>query len=189
MISPFFYRAFKRLSASSDEPGTSIIELPDIDASIFGLLVNWLYTGKIEFADRRPLELLDAAKLWTIASTFRLSTLQNKALIMIVSALDTDNDDLLINSPTDEQVRDFCCHVYETRDDTELKKLTAVHMTTFVTIDTVDKWLEVFPRGLRDDFTRALVRVLDKVPDYRIKRKYAVDYFVPEVDIKRELDL
>jgi hypothetical protein len=188
MISPFFYHAFNRLPASSVEPATNTIELPEVDASVFGLLVNWLYTGKIEFADRRPLELLEAAKLWTVAGTCRLSTLQNKALVLVVSALSAA-DDKLIKSPTDEQVRDFCYHVYETRDDTELKELTAEHMTGFVTSDTVDMWLRVFPQGMRDDFTRALVRALAKVPGHEIKRKPTVEYFVPEFDIKKELDL
>ena len=185
MQSPLFKFAFDK---SSDESGQHIMEtisFPDIDPLVFGLLINWLYTEKIELSEDRPLRLIEAAKLWTVADMCLLPTLQNKALTLIANTFANQKGDE-VSSLSDEEVKELCHHAFEKSGNTQLKRLAVDHMTQIVTADTIDTWLSVLPNGMLRDLTRELVKKLDNVPEHTFERKSTVQYFVPEILIKEE---
>jgi hypothetical protein len=177
--SPLVRDAFDASSNQQSEHAMRTMTLPDSDALAFGLLVNWLYTGRIEPAGGCPLRLIEAAKLWTVAGRCQLPTLQNKALTLIFTAFeDPDGEEVL--SPEEDDVKEFCRHVYETSDKTPLKRLAVDEMMDIVSTGNVELWLKDLPKGMQGDFTRALVKRLENVPEHTFEDKNAFHYFVPD---------
>lgn len=62
--------------------------LEDVECGVFGLLVNWLYTRKVEDAEEPYVKVAELAKLWTLAQRFFMPALQNDALTRISEAFD-----------------------------------------------------------------------------------------------------
>lgn len=60
------------------------MKLEDVDADLFGILVNWCYTQKIEHMER-DITLLDLGKLWTLGDRFFMPKLQNCAMSAIAA--------------------------------------------------------------------------------------------------------
>lgn len=75
--SPFFEKAF---NSGFVEGQTQEMVLEDVEADIFGYVVNWLYTQKIIHPDDEEIQLLEFAKLWVLAGRFLIPRLQNKAI-------------------------------------------------------------------------------------------------------------
>ncbi|KAE9376554.1 hypothetical protein N431DRAFT_288501, partial [Stipitochalara longipes BDJ] len=82
--SPFFDRAF---NGNFKEGETQTMILEDIEPSIFGLFLCWLYSGDIaqrkvgekeeETLNQTPVQL---AKLWILAERFMMPKLQNSVI-------------------------------------------------------------------------------------------------------------
>ncbi|TVY89194.1 hypothetical protein LAWI1_G005964 [Lachnellula willkommii] len=75
--SPFFEKAF---NSGFVEGQTQEMVLEDVEAGIFGYLVNWLYTKEIIHPDDEEIQLVEFAKLWVLAGRFLIPRLQNKAM-------------------------------------------------------------------------------------------------------------
>jgi hypothetical protein len=154
------------------------MNLSDVDEKVFGLFNNWLYTQDIQHGDFKDLQLMELAKLWTAAKTWKVPSLQNKAMLKIT--------DLLITNPgpptqsRDEALRQFLTHAYATKDYTVLKKI-AVHamLQVLPSVVSLKDWVGDFPEGMLADFAEALMmhhQTLsdeDKVPKFDFK-----DFFV-----------
>ncbi|KIN01759.1 hypothetical protein OIDMADRAFT_179072 [Oidiodendron maius Zn] len=97
-----------------------------------------------------PLWLTEAAKLWTVECMCQLPTPQNKALTLVFMAFD-DPDGREVLSPEDKEVKEFCRQVYETSDDTPLKRLAVDEMLNIISTDNADLWLKDLPKNMQDD--------------------------------------
>jgi hypothetical protein len=62
--SPFFKTAFNSLI---EEGRTQTMTLEDVEIGVFILLVNWLYTQKVEDAEEPYVKVAELAKLWNLA--------------------------------------------------------------------------------------------------------------------------
>jgi BTB/POZ domain len=91
--SPVFNKAFNGVFLEGE---TQTMTLEDVDASVFGLLVSWLYTGDIATRESRqhdnsfklyqkPIQL---AKLWILGERFLMPRLQNRVVDEIFIAID-----------------------------------------------------------------------------------------------------
>jgi len=54
---------------------------------VFGLLVNWLYTQKVEDAGDPYVRVAELAKLWTLAQRFIMPALHNNSMTRISETL------------------------------------------------------------------------------------------------------
>lgn len=158
--SPFLKKAFVSLSNKLGNLDSSTLSLPDVDASAFGLLVNWLYTKNIEVVGGRQLDLLETARLWTVAALCHVPILQSRALVLVETALATMKRQEVIG-PSTQTFKEFCHHAYETSDSTPLKRLAMDQITRLVAVDTIDLWLRTLPRDMINDLTKALVKKLE----------------------------
>ncbi|TVY14091.1 Kelch repeat and BTB domain-containing protein 8 [Lachnellula arida] len=75
--SPFFEKAF---NSGFVEGQTQEMVLDDVEAGIFGYVVNWLYTQKIIHPEESKIQLEEMAKLWVLAGRFLIPRLQNEAI-------------------------------------------------------------------------------------------------------------
>ncbi|TVY32519.1 hypothetical protein LSUB1_G007538 [Lachnellula subtilissima] len=75
--SPFFTKAF---NSAFIEGQTQEMVLEDVEAVIFGLVVNWLYTQKIIHPEDKKIQLVEIVKLWVLAGRFLIPRLQNDAI-------------------------------------------------------------------------------------------------------------
>jgi hypothetical protein len=80
----------------------------------------------------------------------QLPTLQNKALTLVFMAFD-DSDGHEVFLPEDNEVKEFCRHVYETSDDTPLKRLAVDEVRNIISTDNADLWLKDLPKNMQDD--------------------------------------
>ncbi|TVY71419.1 Kelch-like protein [Lachnellula suecica] len=76
-FSPFFEKAF---NSDLAEGQTQEMRLPDVDADVFGIVVNWLYTQAIIHTEERTIRIVELAKLWSLAERFQIPELQNQAI-------------------------------------------------------------------------------------------------------------
>jgi hypothetical protein len=96
--SPFFDKAF---NGDFWEAETQTMILEDIEPSIFGLFICWLYSGYValrkaglkgeETLTQTPVQL---AKLWVIAERFMLPKLQNRVIDEIFRAIEVMSRDI-----------------------------------------------------------------------------------------------
>ncbi|KAH8802265.1 hypothetical protein F5882DRAFT_284797, partial [Hyaloscypha sp. PMI_1271] len=91
--SPVFNKAFNGVFLEGE---TQTMTLEDVEASVFGLLVSWLYTGDIAARKSRqhdnsfklyhkPTQL---AKLWILGERFLMPQLQNRVVNEIFPAIE-----------------------------------------------------------------------------------------------------
>lgn len=61
--------------------------LEDVGVETFNLLVNWLYTQKVEHAEKKieHVELYELCKLWSLGERFLMPKLQNDAMRVMVT--------------------------------------------------------------------------------------------------------
>jgi BTB/POZ domain len=171
--SPYFKAAFT--NPDHVESQTKAMQLPTVDEKVFGLFNNWLYTQDIDHGDGSELQLMELAKLWTAAKTWKVPSLQNKALFKMTKLLITEP-----GSPSQEKdaaLRQFLNHAYATDEETALKKM-AVHAMFQVLPSVVlpKEWVADFPNGMLADFAEALMahhQTLDgkdKIPRFDIRQ-------------------
>lgn len=91
--SPFFENAF---NSGFIEGQTQEMNLRDVDADIFGLVVNWVYTQKIIPPVEEEVRLVELAQLWCLAGKFLIPQLQNQAIKQIdLAESQTSVEDLI----------------------------------------------------------------------------------------------
>lgn len=74
--SPFFAAAF---NGPFQEGTTQTMKLEDVEANVFGILVDWVYTQEV--ADKsKKLDLATYAKLWILADRFLMRRMQNDVM-------------------------------------------------------------------------------------------------------------
>jgi BTB/POZ domain len=90
--SPFFDDGFNDKASESKK---DLLTIKGIEAAVFGLLVFWLYSGKIAkqkvgVVDEYTLSqtLTQLAKLWLLAYDYKMPELQNDIIGEIFSAVD-----------------------------------------------------------------------------------------------------
>ncbi|KAG4429675.1 hypothetical protein IFR05_014846 [Cadophora sp. M221] len=114
----FFANAF---NGNLLEGKTQTMNLSDFDSDIFGILVEWFYTQKIDIDPKDSDEnVLFLAKFWMLAQRFVMPSLQNNIM---------DGLQPLIECTEGEGLRGFLHYVYESSDSpTILKRLAADRM-------------------------------------------------------------
>jgi hypothetical protein len=151
--SPFFSAAF---NGNFIEGTTQTMNLPDIDADIFGLLVHWLYTQQLDLDPKdRDSNVLPLAKLWRLAERCLITKLQN-------SIMDTLTP--LVEYAEKQNLKDFLHYAYESKEKSPLKRLAANRMAWTVTAHALGAWIEDehLPEGILIDIVMSLKK--DHVP-------------------------
>jgi hypothetical protein len=105
--SPVFNKALNGIFLEGE---TQTMTLEDVDASVFGLLVSWLYTGNIASRKSRQHENnfklyqfpIQLAKLWILGERFLMPQLQNGVVNKIFFVI----DDLMLKLETYKSIED-----------------------------------------------------------------------------------
>ncbi|KAN0116981.1 hypothetical protein V8E51_002958 [Hyaloscypha variabilis] len=91
--SPVFAKAF---NGTTPEAASRTMKLDDIEVSVFGLLLFWIYSAAIprrelqnEDKDTIPQTPTQLSKLWVLAQRFHMPKLQNEIIHEIFSAVDS----------------------------------------------------------------------------------------------------
>ena len=83
--SPFFAAAF---NGPFIEGETQTMKLDDVDAKLFGIFTNWLYTQDLMNGDGNYLsDIADLAKLWILAQRFLMPRMQNQVMRVLHPAV------------------------------------------------------------------------------------------------------
>ncbi len=180
--SPFFKEAFSNQQYTEAE--TKVMKLENVDEKVFGLFNNWLYTQDILHSDSAQPELMELAKLWTVAGDWKIPSLQNQAM--------RDLSSMIINEPEpptgdkDAILGQFLVHAYSTKEDTALKRL-AVHKMIRVLPFVVSpkEWITEFPDGMMADIAEGLMKHHQSLPnEFKNPAYRSGDYMVKETEPK-----
>jgi BTB/POZ domain len=178
--SPFFNAAF---TGPFLEGETQSMTLEDLDPTIFGFLVHWLYTKKVtiqESTDGKEWKAM--SDLWLLAQRSLIPQLQNDAMIKLHDRLKT-----LPNL----QMVSFSLYVYNSpeTEDTPLRKL-AVEILAWHGQGVVWKvWKKEFEKtsGLLYDIIMVLKDYCDCMMDLAGPPQTTADeFFVAVVELDKE---
>ncbi len=125
--SSYFRDAFSRQHGIEGQ--TKIMILKDIEVKVFGMFNQWLYTKVIECDGTEP-DLMDLAKLWSCASVWRVSQLQNDAMKLLIPLVSAQ-----VKGPAagrNNILQQFIDHAYSTKEYSVLKKLVVHKMMSFI---------------------------------------------------------
>lgn len=164
--SPFFDRAF---NGNFQEGVSQSMNLPEVEAEVFGLLVHWLYEHNIhdetednvidltESTSILP-KLIQLAKLWLLAQRALMPALQSDALKRI--------DEISRNTPPLDIIR-FATWVYEENItvDTTLRRGACAVMTnpSPVTSGSLQACKESLPKELLFDMVIGTGQALSEI--------------------------
>ncbi|KAL2066893.1 hypothetical protein VTL71DRAFT_1317 [Oculimacula yallundae] len=173
--SSFFAKAF---SSTLLEGKTHTMNLPDVDSDIFGILVEWFYTQRIDLDPTdRDSNVLFLAKLWSLAQRFAMPSLQNKVM---------DGLRPLVECVESEGLKGFLQYAYESKNGKSrliLRKLAADRMAWSTSAKGLLAWMEggFLPQALVIDIVMSLK--VDHAVGVEPKMKFgsfpsAKDYYV-----------
>ena len=178
-FSPYFKTAFTNYDY--EEARTKTMKLRDVDEKVFRIFNNWLYNQDcLRTEDAIGLDLLEVAKLWTAAGTWKIPALQNQCIILLNMMLIRD-----LKPPTqdnDVALHQFLAHAYSTKEETQLKKLAVQKMILVLpTVVSLKEWAADFPDGLMVDISEALMKHHQSLPaNYKTPKFTIKNHLVPE---------
>ncbi|KAH7304858.1 hypothetical protein BKA65DRAFT_560350 [Rhexocercosporidium sp. MPI-PUGE-AT-0058] len=182
--SSYFRDAFNRQHGLEGQ--TKIMILKDTEVKVFGMFNQWLYTKVIE-CDGTESDLMDLAKLWSCASVWRVSQLQNDAMKLLIPLVAAQ-----VEGPEPGRntlLQQFIDHAYSTKEYSVLKKLAVHKIMSFIpSVKNVKNWLEAFPPGMQTDFTCEMVKQVSKLPK-NLQFPQLKQSNIYNVVIKSEVDL
>ncbi|KAH6718792.1 hypothetical protein BKA61DRAFT_731345 [Leptodontidium sp. MPI-SDFR-AT-0119] len=182
--SSYFRDAFSRQHGIEGQ--TKIMILKDIEVKVFGMFNQWLYTKVIECDGTEP-DLMDLAKLWSCASVWRVSQLQNDAMKLLIPLVSAQ-----VEGPAagrNNILQQFIDHAYSTKEYSVLKKLAVHKMMSFIpTVRNVKMWLEAFPHDMQTDFTCEVVKNVSRLPK-NLQFPQLKQSAIYDVTVKTEVDL
>jgi hypothetical protein len=141
------------------------MNLEDVEAPIFGLFNNWLYTQKFETANGKRLQLLEYAKLWSLSQRFLMPALE---AVLLKEAESTAPS---TNAKSGSTLKDFQHYVYLVADqqvDSDLKRVVIKKTLSSVTQTNINEVLMNFPEGMLVDFTKALLEGCTKLRGWEL---------------------
>ncbi|KAH7403732.1 hypothetical protein BKA64DRAFT_459389 [Cadophora sp. MPI-SDFR-AT-0126] len=181
--SSYFRHAFSRLHGIEGQSKAMILK--DVEVSVFGIFNQWLYTQEIECEGISP-DLLDIAKLWTYGGIWNVWQLQNEAMKLLISLVNSEPEGPQKDKTT---VLQQCIdYAYITKEQTALKRLAVHKMMSFASsVDNPKQWINNFPQGMLADFTAEMVKYTSALPNFQfpVRRQNSI-YMVAA---KMEVDL
>ena len=149
--SPFFSKAF---NSNFIEGKTQSITFDDVEAPIFGFFSNWLYTQNIETEDGKGLQLIEYAKLWSLAQRFMVDNLPDTLIqLMIESKIDSEPN----SGSSLQDLQHYAYVVASPQEDSPLKKMVVEKTIQAIHATNMEDLMKDFPEGMLIDFCKALV--------------------------------
>lgn len=131
------------------------MKLDNVDEKTFGLFNNWLYTQELEHADNVKPELMELAKLWTVAGTWKIPSLQNQAMRALIPLVMEEKEPPI--QGLDTNIQQYLDHAYAAKESTALKALAVYKMILVLpAVDSLDA--RAIPDGVMVDLCSALVK-------------------------------
>lgn len=175
--SPYFDAAF---ASDTTEGQTKLMKLPDIDENVFGLFNNYIYTQEVEHDEGKEAETMELARLWTCAADWKVPSLQNKIMDILIRLLARENAEA--TECTNNFLAEFLKHAYSSEGNSPLRKLAALRVMKFAPPGVpLREWAKEYPEGMLLDLAEALMAHINKLPKAaRTPRITPGDYMVPE---------
>lgn len=126
----------------------------DIEAPLFGLFNNWLYTQQIVNEEGNRLQLIEYAKLWLLSQRFLMPGLKTTLLTEIGKTAPSKDAK---SGSTLEDFQQYAYLVADKQEDSVLKKVAIEKTLSSVNQSNIDEVMSSFPEGMLVDFTRALL--------------------------------
>ncbi|KAE9376556.1 hypothetical protein N431DRAFT_462383 [Stipitochalara longipes BDJ] len=177
-FSPYFKTAFT--DYAYEEARTKTMKLKDIDEKVFRIFNQWIYDQDyLCTEDAIELGLLEVAKLWTAAKKWKIPTLQNQCMSLLARMIIKDQKPPTQNK--DNILHQFLYHAYDTKEETQLKRLAVQKMIRVLpAVVSLKEWAAEFPDGLMMDISEALMRHHQSLPPGSKNPKFVLkDHFVP----------
>ncbi|KAK0104897.1 hypothetical protein ONS95_005162 [Cadophora gregata] len=145
--SSYFANAF---NSKHLESKTQTITIPEVNSDTFGILVEWLYTQKIDI-DLKDHDgnILLLSQLWTLAQRFGVPNLQNNIM---------DGLRPLVECTEGEALKNFLHYAYEAKGTTMLQRLATDRMAWATSANRLEVWMSGghLPQALLVDIIMSL---------------------------------
>ncbi len=139
--------------------------LTDVEAPIFGHFNNWLYTQKFETEDGKRLQLIEYAKLWSLAQRFLMPELKAN-LLQEVRGTDPSSD--VESGSTLKDFQHYAYLVADAQKDSDLKAAVIQKTLSSIKTSNIDQTIKDFPEGMLVDFTTTLLKGCTKLSGWAL---------------------
>jgi len=137
----------------------------DIEVPIFGFFNNWLYTQQIVSEEGTRLQLIEYAKLWSLARRFFMPELQ---AVLLKELKKTSPSSDVGSGSTLKDFQEYVYLIADQRDDSDLKSLAIKKTLSFVNQNNFNEVMSDFPAGMLPDFTKALLEDRTKLRGWEL---------------------
>lgn len=175
--SPYFNNLF---ASDTTEGRTKLMKLPDMDENVFGLFNNYIYTQEVEHDEGKGVEIMELAQLWTCAAEWKVPSLQNKVMDILIPLLAQESTEATESNST--LLAEFVKHAYSSKGSSPLKKLAALKAMKFAPPGvSLREWAKEYPEGMLLDLAEGLMAHINRLPKAaRTPKIISGDYMVPE---------